>query len=199
MTTAEQSDDLLLSRIAEHDTSALEVFYDRHAQLVYNLIMRIVRDAGAADEVLQDTFLQVWTKASDYRGSGVVAAWLCRIARNKSLDRLRREKVRPQVVTSTLTADEHETWSTTPTPGPNVEQQAGIAWQREQLQTALVAIPYEQRHCLELAYFEGLSQQQIATQLSTPLGTVKTRIRLGVERLARLLHDTGFRAEDIES
>jgi RNA polymerase sigma-70 factor, ECF subfamily len=188
---------MLLQMIADRDPAALEAFYDRHAQIVYNLSMRIVRDAAAADEVLQDTFWQVWQKAGEYRGGGAVAAWLYRIARNKSLDRLRREKVRPQVPVSSMTGDEQDAWATLPASTPSVEQEVGMAWQRQQLRAALREIPTEQRRCLELAYFDGMSQHQIATEMDTPVGTVKTRIRLGVAKLAQLLRATGFQAEDV--
>ncbi len=102
MADARHFDETLLQLIAERDAAALEVLYDRYAQVVYNLSMRIVREAAIVDEVLQDTFWQVWQKAGDYRGSGAAAACLCRIARNKSLDQLRREQARPQPLLKTL-------------------------------------------------------------------------------------------------
>jgi len=188
------SDDLLLRRIAQRDASALESLYERHAQVVFNLIVRIVRDPATADEVLQDTFWQAWQKAGDFRADGAVAAWLYRIARNKSLDRLRRERARPQLATELP----EETLASLASPQPSVEQEAARSWQRQYLQGALAAIPSEQRRCVELAYFEGMSQQQIANHLQTPVGTVKTRLRMAVEKLARMVRAAGLQAEDIE-
>ncbi|MBC8075344.1 MAG: sigma-70 family RNA polymerase sigma factor [Chloroflexales bacterium] len=194
MASEQPSDDLLLRRIAQRDASALETLYERHAQVVFNLIVRIVRDPATADEVLQDTFWQAWQKAGDFRADGAVAAWLYRIARNKSLDWLRREQARPQLATQLP----EETLASMAAPQPSVEQEAARSWQRQYLQGALAAIPSEQRRCVELAYFEGMSQQQIANYLQTPVGTVKTRLRLAVEKLARMVHAAGLQAEDIE-
>lgn len=194
MASEQFSDDLLLRRIAQRDASALESLYERHAQVVFNLIVRIVRDPGTADEVLQDTFWQAWQKASEFRADGAVAAWLYRIARNKSLDRLRREQARPQLATELP----EETLASLASPQPSVEQEAARSWQRQYLQGALAAIPSEQRRCVELAYFEGMSQQQIANHLQTPVGTVKTRLRMAVEKLARMVRAAGLQAEDIE-
>lgn len=188
------TDDLLLRRMAQRDASALEVFYERHAQVAYNVIVRIVRDPATADEVLQDTFWQAWQKAGEFRADGAAAAWLYRIARNKSLDWLRREQARPPL----NAALPEEAWAAIPSPQPSVEQQVERSWQRRYIQGALAAIPSEQRRCVELAYFEGMSQQQIANHLQTPVGTVKTRLRMAVEKLARLARAAGLQAEDIE-
>jgi len=192
---ARHSDETLLQLIAEHDAAALEVLYDRYAQVVYNLSMRIVREAATADDVLQDTFWQVWQKAGDYRGSGVAAAWLCRIARNKSLDQLRRQQARPQPLLTTLMTPE-QTISSAATGALSVEDQAEHAWRQRHIREALGDIPAEQRQCLELAYFEGMSQREIAALMETPLGTVKTRIRIGLDKLARILRSAGWEAED---
>jgi RNA polymerase sigma-70 factor (ECF subfamily) len=191
----EHSDDLLLRRIAQRDASALELLYERHAQVAYNVIARIVRDPAVADEVLQDTFWQAWQKAGDFRADGAVAAWLYRIARNKSLDRLRRERSQPQLEAAMT----EEAWAAIAAPQPSVEQEAARGWQRQYIRGALAAIPSEQRRCVELAYFEGMSQQQIARHLQTPVGTVKTRLRMAVEKLARAVRAAGMRAEDIEA
>jgi RNA polymerase sigma-70 factor (ECF subfamily) len=92
------SDEILLQRVAQQDAAALEELYDRHAQVIYNLIMRIVRETTLAEELLQETFWQVWRQADKFRGEGTAVAWLYRIARNKSLDQLRRQQVRSQAV-----------------------------------------------------------------------------------------------------
>lgn len=189
----EESDEFLLSRIANKEDHALEALYDRHARTVYGLILRIVRTPALAEELLQETFWQVWEKADQYNGSGAAAAWLLRIARNKALDQLRRQKVRPQPATNAAEILEQiETPART-----GVEQQVTQDWDRQNIHQALTQIPEEQRLCLELAYFEGLSQQQIAEYTHTPLGTIKTRVRMGLNKLERLLRAVGYREEDL--
>lgn len=190
------SDETLLQKIAEQDTAALELLYDRHAQTVFNLIGRIVRDSAIADELLQETFWQVWKQAERYRGEGSAAAWVYRIARNKSLDQLRRKKVRPQPVETGSETDEQAMWATLS--AENAEVEPVVEQRRDSLavRRALLRIPDEQRQCLEMAYFEGMSQRQIAEHTATPLGTVKTRIRIGMEKLERFLRADGYRTDD---
>lgn len=191
------SDDLLLQQIAQKDPAALEAFYDRYAQTVYNLIVRIVRDLALADELLQETFWQVWQKADEFTGKGAAAAWLFRIARNKSLDQLRRQKARPQPVTTTTPEAEAALWRDLGANEPPLERVTEQSWKQEYLRRALAEIPAEQRLCLELVYFEGMSQRQIAEYTNTPLGTVKTRLRIGLEKLERIFTAAGYRAEDL--
>jgi RNA polymerase sigma-70 factor (ECF subfamily) len=180
----QHADETLLRLIAQHDPNALSALYERHAQTIYNVAMHIVRDATAADEILQDTFWQVWQKAADFSNTGSGAAWLYRIARNKSLDQLRRRKARPEAIATSQLLDSHAALATEPRP---VEQATEQAWQQQQVRHALASLPDEQRLCLELVYFEGLSHRQIAEQTQSPIGTVKTRVRMGLEKLARLL------------
>jgi RNA polymerase sigma-70 factor (ECF subfamily) len=193
------SDEALLQLIAQRDAAALETFYDRHAQTVYNLIMRIVRDAAIADELLQETFWQVWQAGGQgqFRSEGPALAWLCRIARNKSLDQLRRQKARPQPVLTESAEDEELLWDELVASDMTVERVAEQTWDWQYLRQALSKIPSEQRLCLELAYFEGMSQRQIAEYTATPLGTIKTRLRMGLEKLEYILRIAGYQAEDI--
>ena len=193
MIDTDKRDKQLLNRIQTRDSVALQELYDQHAPKTYNLIMHIVRDSGMAEELLQETFWQVWKKADNYRGSGAVAAWLYRIARNKSLDALRRQKARPQLATDQEPQDvvNHHTSRTT------VETQVSHQLDKQQLHQALAKIPQEQRYCLELAYFSNMSQRQIAAYTNTSLGTVKTRMRLGLEKLERILRAGGYKEEDV--
>ncbi len=187
------TDEMLLAHIVTGDSDALEEFYDRHNQTVYSLLLRIVANQAIAEDLLQETFWQVWKKADQFGGNGAAAAWLYRIARNKALDQLRRQKVRPQTVDSEPEALEHLT-----SPAPyGVEEQIERIWNRQHIRLALDQIPDEQRLCLELAYFEGMSQQQIAEYTMTPLGTIKTRVRMGLNKLERLLRAAGYREEDM--
>jgi RNA polymerase sigma-70 factor, ECF subfamily len=191
------SDEDLLEQIALRQSEALEVLYDRHAQIIYNLVFHIVKEPTVADELLQDTFWQIWHKADEYRGEGAAAAWFYRIARNKSLDRLRRKNARPQSVTTQNEGAEERLWTNIASPATEVEHVTNHIWDQQNLRQALASIPAEQRLCLELAYFEGMSQRQIADYTNTPLGTIKTRIRIGLEKLERLLTASGYRPEDI--
>ena len=191
------SDESLLHAIAQREVSAFDALYNRHAPVVYNLIMRIVRESAVADEVLQETFWHVWQKAGDFRGEGAGAAWLFRIARNRSLDHLRRQKARPLPASTLL--DEPRGTDMSSTPRSHIESGTERNMTREQVHRVLSDIPVEQRQCLELAYFEGMSQREISDYIQTPIGTVKTRIRLGLEKLQRGLQAAGVRVEDLES
>jgi RNA polymerase sigma-70 factor (ECF subfamily) len=182
------SDETLLQLINHRDLRAYETFYDRHAQTVHNLLKRIVHDAATAEELLQETFWQVWQKAGQYAEKGAVAAWLNRIARNKALDQLRRDKARPRMANHDIrTLEQSPTYSYEGTEKV-VEQRL----QQQRVNQALENIPGEQRLCLELAYFEGMSQREIAEYTRTPLGTIKTRMRMGIEKLERLLRASGY-------
>jgi RNA polymerase sigma-70 factor, ECF subfamily len=193
------SDEALLQLIAQRDAAALEMLYDRYAQTIYNLIKRIVQEPAIADELLQETFWQVWQACtqSQFRGEGAAAAWLCRIARNKSLDQLRRQKARPRPLEIKSDEAEEVLWDEFIATDVEVEQVTARSWDRQYVRQALTQIPSEQRLCLELAYFEGMSQSQIAEYTHTPLGTIKTRLRLGLEKLERILRVAGYQAEDI--
>lgn len=193
------SDETLLNLIAKEDSLAFEYLYDRHSQIVFNLIVRIVNDRSMADEILQESFWQAWKKASDYRGSGAGAAWLYRIARNKSLDEVRKRKRSPVIdgVEGRIYQDSHlpipesALVSSMDKVSP-VEHQVTNKLDGQQLREALSSIPDEQRRCLELAYFEGYTQSQIAIELDLALGTVKTRVRIGLEKLEYILRAVGY-------
>ena len=187
-TYSQQSDEQLLRLVAQGEVAAYELFYDRHAQTVYSLLVRIVRERAIADELLQETFWQVWRSAESYRGNGAAAAWLLRIARNRALDELRRQKARPQWVGDDAAHVDHE-----------FQRQGGAAGQdlqrhldQRQVQQALATLPADQRTCLELGYFDGLTHREIAEQLDLPAGTVKSRMRLALEKMERLLRGQGY-------
>jgi len=184
----ECSDEVLLQAIMQNDVRAFEALYDRHAPIVYNLLFHIVRNESLAEELLQDTFWQVWQKIDQYSGLGAGVAWVHQIARHKALDQLRRQKTKLSLVGNEL---ELHTWSPL-LHQPSAEREFEQGWVRQQVDQALEQIPQEQRLCLELAYFDGLSQQEIAQQTQTPLGTIKTRIRIGMEKVERWLLGKGF-------
>ncbi len=184
---AQQSDEALLQLVAQRHLPAYDLLYRRHAQVMFNLIARIVRDQTTAEDLLQDVFWQVWENANQYRGSGAALAWMMRVARNRALDQLRRQRVRPPSVSAE--AEEVEAVADPLMTDEVVETQM----RRAQIQRALAAIPEDQRICLELAYFEGLTQREIAEQTNLAVGTIKSRIRIGLEKVERLLRGSGIR------
>jgi len=162
----------LLRRLAAGDQQALGEFYDLHAGLVNGLALRILRDASDAEDVVQEVFVQVWRQASRFDPSrGTPEAWLCTMARTRALDRLRRRASRRE-------EPEEAAPATTTTPG----SAEAIA-----VRKALGGLSADQRRALELAYYEGLTQSEIAERLGEPLGTVKTRIRTAMIRLREVL------------
>ncbi len=200
MNDPNRTDEALLHAVAQKDVAALELLYDRHAGTIYNVVCRIVKDTVVAEGIMQETFLQVWQKAGEFAGTGVGAAWMFRIARNKALDQLRRNRARP--VAADKPIEEHYALADEPNAGANltpVEASVEQHYNRHHIRSALAQIPAEQRLCLELAYFEGMSQSQIAEYTKTPLGTIKTRVRMGMQKLEHILRTYGYRgSEDVK-
>lgn len=180
-------DEVLIQMTARKSVEAYEVLYDRHAQVMYNLVLRIVGNAEIADEIVQDAFWLIWQNAGQYRGSGAPAAWMYRVARNRALDHLRREKARPA-----LSDSDWEETANYVAKQPSAESESEVNLRRTQVLDALESIPHEQRVCLELAYFEGKSQREIAEETRTALGTIKSRMRIGLEKLERVLRSAGY-------
>lgn len=172
--SAECTDAVLLERIARSDEGALSQLYDRHSRLMFGLILRLVRDRGHAEEVLQEVFFSVWSKAQSYDASvGTPVAWLVRLARNRGIDRLRANAVRVR----TLESVDEQPAADTP------EGAAILGEQRDVVCGALARLPAEQRTLIEHAYFLGLTQSELAAHFDLPLGTVKTRVRTGMKSL----------------
>src|SRR5262245_38353992 len=168
----------LLTEMARGQLAALEQFYDRYAQLVYNLVLRVVRNRADGDEVVQEVFLQTWRDASRYDPSrGTPEAWVVTLARSRAIDALRAARRRGERIGTRLTRDIAD-----PTP-----TEASQVADRRSMTGALGELSPAQRELLELAYYEGLTQTEIATRTGLPLGTVKTRIRTGLERLREAL------------
>jgi RNA polymerase sigma-70 factor (ECF subfamily) len=173
-----RADIALLSRVIARDGRAIGELYDRYSRLLHGLILRILRDRSEAEEVLQEVFVQVWTRADTYNVElGAPVAWLVRIARNRAIDRLRSNNVRAR------------TTEATPPPPPveTPEARAVMSEQQRAVARALDALPVEQRQLIELAYFQGLTQSELAERFQLPLGTVKTRVRTGMMTLRREL------------
>ena len=168
----------LVRRLAKGDRDAVAELYDRHASRVLGLAYRIVRNSPDAEDVVQDVFSQAWRTAPSYQSSrGTVAGWLLMMARTRAIDRLRSRQARGDAATSDL--------DTLPADAVSPPDQLIASQQAAHVREALLALPSEQKTALELAYFEGLTQSEIARRLQTPLGTVKTRIRSALASLRR--------------
>jgi len=176
----------LIERTANGEEAALAALYDGTAALVNGLALRILGDRGAAEEVTGDVYLQVWRQAERYDDTrGTPLTWLLTLARTRAIDRLRAMNVR-RARTEPLRAAR-----TVPTETPGPEERSVVRQRRQLVQRALGRIPAEQRRAIELAYFEGLSHSEIAVAVGAPLGTVKTRVRLGLGRLRDALGIAG--------
>jgi RNA polymerase sigma-70 factor (ECF subfamily) len=173
-----RTDLALLARIVSRDQNALGELYDRHSRLLFALILRIVRERGDAEEVLQEAFVQVWSRADSYNAAlGSPVGWLIGIARNRAVDRLRSNSVRARAEGQALPA----------APVDTPEAQTSLSELRREIQQALASLPADQRELIEQAYFEGLTQSELAARFRLPLGTVKTRVRSGLLGLRAML------------
>jgi len=166
----------LIARIVARDGTSVGELYDRHSRLLYGLLLKIIKDRSEAEELLQEVFVQVWTRADTYNVQlGTPIAWLVRIARNRAIDRLRANTVRTRTVEATPL----------PPPVETPEARAAMTEQQRAVARALEALPPDQRLLIEHAYFSGLTQSELATRFGLPLGTVKTRVRTGMMALRR--------------
>jgi RNA polymerase sigma-70 factor (ECF subfamily) len=172
--------------MAEGDRRALGTLYDHYAQLVFNLAIRIVRDEADAEEVVQEVFWQAWRDAGRYDATrGSPEAWLLTMARTRAIDVLRSVRRTRQNVAALRPA---------PAAGPG-EGARELAERRQLIADVLEALPAAQREALELTYYEGLTQGEIASRTGTPLGTVKSRIRMGLIRLREALTARGWTSD----
>ncbi|MCO6449237.1 MAG: sigma-70 family RNA polymerase sigma factor [Caldilineales bacterium] len=178
-------DESLLRQIAHGNSDALGELYDRYARLVFSVAFNAVSDTRIAEEIAQEVFLQVWRNAGSYSADKAkVATWLTSMTRYRSIDRLRRRTAR-KLDELLPWSDAHDLAETDAEP----EMLVTLKLQQERVRSAMETLPFEQQRVLGLAYFQGYSQTEIATLLELPLGTVKTRIRLGMEKLRKLLVD----------
>jgi RNA polymerase sigma-70 factor, ECF subfamily len=182
-TAGAEADRVIVRRMAGGDHLALGELYDRHARLLYSLALRIVRERSDAEDVLQETFSQVWRQANRFEASrGTVVGWLVTVTRSRALDRLRQRRTQREGA-----ADFDRVPDSLADQSRALDLQLVTAEQANRVRQALAALPDELRIPLELAYYEGLSQSEIAERLRTPLGTIKTRMRQTLLRLREAL------------
>ena len=177
----------LLALIVYGESAALGVLYDRYHRLVFTIALRITDDQGTAEEVIQNVFYDVWRTASGFQHTkGPVLGWLMGITRHRAIDATRSRYYRSRQCEDDLPCDYPNDAKSEP------EQQTDVLFLREAVRTALNALPPAQRQAIELAFYSGMTRAEIAEYLGAPLGTVKTRMRLGMQRLQALLMSMGM-------
>jgi RNA polymerase sigma-70 factor (ECF subfamily) len=183
---ATYDDERLISLIAQLQTEALDQLYDRYNRPIFSLVLMIVGDRATAEEITLDVFMRVWQKARSYRpDQAKVSTWLIHIARHHAIDVLRRRAVRPDQYA--LGLDEITPGTQFPAPDPG--ELAEHSLRRERIHAAIARLPANQKQALMLAYFGGYTQTQIAEVLKQPLGTIKTRLRLAMQKLRDFLRE----------
>ena len=180
---AHLSDEALVALVARGDEDALAELYDRVGRIAYGLALRVLRDERHAEDAVQEAFLQVWRSAATFRAERAKAStWILTLVHRRAVDLVRREE-RRQV--DPLTDD-----SAVGVAPEGTEEAAWLRFERERVQTALKQLPDVQREALELAYYGGFSQSELAERLGVPLGTIKSRMFAGLSRLHELLDDS---------
>lgn len=187
--TASVRDEELLVLIARGDEQALGALYDRHGRIVFAIALRVTGDRLTAEEVTQDVFQIVWQQTAGFRaGSGTVPAWIIGITRHRAVDRIRSQRHKARQRDTPI----DDTFAAVMADAVDVADEAAI---RSDVRDALSDLPVDQRQVLELTYYGGLTTGEIASSIGTPIGTVKTRLRLGLVKLRAALLP-GWAAED---
>lgn len=187
------ADHELVARIAERDAAAFETLYDRYVRQCFGLALRILSQPALAEEVVQEVFLKLWSKPTSYSHSrGAFVSWILSLVHHRCIDELRRRSsTEVPLDTDTPTS----ILNTEADPQPDPGEQVWVFEKQRVVRHALKELPDNQRSLLELSYFGGLSQSQIAAKLDQPLGTVKTRMRMGMQTLRSLLEKHSLFAE----
>ncbi len=171
----------LMSAMARKDKAALGRLYDALSRPLYSLALKVTNDTADAQDIVQEVFLQLWQKAADYSPArGSVFSWAATLTRNRAIDRIRMRKRRNEIVhesAADIPGNDADIRANTAADALGMQEQAGA------VRAALTALPHEQRSAIELAFFSGLTQQEIAARLHEPLGTIKARIRRGLLKL----------------
>jgi len=191
VTSEQVSDEVLASQVARGNGAALETLYDRHASTVLAVSLKVIGDQAAAEDVLQETFWRAWRSASTYQPQrGSFTGWLFRIARNLAIDAYRRRNVRPPQMAVMDDAD--SILDQVADPDMDVAEQAQSLFKNRQVRDALASLPRAQRQVIEMAYFYGMTRQEIAEATGEALGTIHTRARLGLQKLREELKRVEF-------
>jgi len=173
------ADHAALERMARGDHDALAELYDRHGRLVFSLALRILRDQSDAEDIVQDVFSQAWRQAARFdRSRGAVVAWLLMMTRSRAIDRVRARRAMPASA-----GDPDQAFGLIPDAADGPERVALTTERAARLKEALDTLPLIQRLPIELAFFEGLTHVEVSERLEVPLGTIKTRIRLGLMKM----------------
>ena len=168
------SDAEIIARIYSGDEGAMASLYDRYSHVVYAVALRVLSDSTAAEDILQDVFLQLWRNPQAFNASrGSLAAWLAVIARNRAIDQLRKKRPEAEAAETVIAVD------------PELQNTAERNQTIEKVRIVLAGMPAEQRSSLEMAFFEGLTHVEIAGKTGQPLGTIKTRIRSGLSAVRK--------------
>ncbi|HUE51943.1 MAG TPA: sigma-70 family RNA polymerase sigma factor [Terriglobales bacterium] len=168
------ADNSLVSAVRSGDENAMAMLYDRYSSIVYSVALRVLGDTGAAEDVLQEVFMQLWRNPGGFDSSrGNLAAWLAVISRNRAIDAVRKRRPDTDIADVIVSVE------------PDLAGDAERARAMEKVRGALGAMPSAQRSALEMAYFEGLTHTEIAAKTGEPLGTIKTRIRAGLLALRK--------------
>ena len=182
------SDEQLIAQVARGDTAAYEMLYDRYSSAGMGLALRITGDPALAEEVVQETFWRVWRKADLFQNQrGAFTGWFFGIARNLSIDMLRRQRTQGEPVHEAEKIIEQAA-----DPSPGVPETAWLRSKHQQMRAAIETLPREQRSVIEMAYFRGMTRQEIASATGEPLGTIHTRARLALQKLREELQLQGF-------
>ena len=180
----EVEDKVLMECISKGDKSALESLYARYSRQVYSLSIHMLRDPTAAEEVTQDTFFNVWRRAGSYKSNrGKVSSWLFSVAHNRTIDELRKRRREYNKVQYDVDLTNRPTESRADDPA----EYASVQFEGARIKSALMTLRPEQRDVVTLAYFGGLTHSEISKELNQPLGTVKTRMRLAMKKLRKVL------------
>ncbi len=184
----EPDDHQLLERITAKDKDALNTLYSRYMTPVYSLSLHMLKQPPLAEEVTQDVFLNIWLKASSFNASrGTPRSWIMSVAHHRVVDAIRARRR-----SAMSEPEDYETLTRLPSSEPSVESQVTQSLDRERIMRALSTLPDRQREVIELAYFEGYSQSEMAEKLSQPLGTIKTRVRLAMQKLRMSLQEYDY-------
>ncbi|MGI9254017.1 MAG: RNA polymerase sigma factor [Thermomicrobiales bacterium] len=188
---AELSEADLIGRASNGDARALEVLYDRYSGVVFSFSLKLVQDRQLAEELLQEVFFRAWQQGGAYSSQrGTFVTWLLSITHNMAIDEIRKRRRRPQKAESEEPEQVLAAVADT-SAGSDVEEEVWLGSLRDTVAVALKTLPPAQREAIEMAYYQGLTQREIAERLGEPLGTIKTRMRLGLQKLREALGNDG--------